>query len=218
MLKNNPKILLYWGYKIINLFKQNTLNDGERYDPNIMNTFNINDLDQIERYNFSKNLIIKNENVLDIACGTGYGTLLLSEKCSQITGVDISKKSIEYANKHYKKSEKINFIQSDIFKFNGYADFVISFETIEHINEEIEKTVFKLLSLTKRKLICSVPYMELDGHNKHHVHFNINENTFDFLGNEYQKEILYQSSDGKIYKEKKDNTLSLIIIINKKII
>ena len=36
MLKKNPKILLYWGYKIVNLLKRNTLNNGERYDPNIL--------------------------------------------------------------------------------------------------------------------------------------------------------------------------------------
>lgn len=41
MLKNNPKIVLLWSYKIINLFKKNVLNNGERYDPNIMKKFNI---------------------------------------------------------------------------------------------------------------------------------------------------------------------------------
>lgn len=172
-------------------------------------------MDQPERYRFAKDLLNPSESVLDIACGTGYGTLLLSEKCSNITGVDISNNAIQYANKHYKKNNKINFIQSSIFDYNQEADFVVSFETIEHIDKSIEEVVLKLLSLARKKLIFSTPYLEKSGNNPHHIHFNINEDTFNFLSTSLKLNFFYQLKNGKIEKIPKDNTLSLIVVIEK---
>ncbi|NCC70533.1 class I SAM-dependent methyltransferase [bacterium] len=214
MLKNNPKTILYWGYKLANIFKKNTLNHGERYDPNIMQKFNIDDADQITRYYFANKIIPQNQEILDIACGTGYGTNLLSNNALKITGVDISKKAIKYANRHY-KNEKTNFIISDIFSFNQTSDYVVSFETVEHIPSTILDTVKKLQSLARKGLIISVPYNEQAGHNKHHRHFNINEESFSFL-NQESKIILYQDKFGNIYKNKKDciDAQSLIILIS----
>jgi SAM-dependent methyltransferase len=215
MLKDNPKIIFYWFYKLFNLFRKNVLNNGERYDPNILGNFNINDFHQEARYNFAQKFISKNDSVIDIACGTGYGTALLADNCLSVIGVDISEEAIRYANKHYKKKSNINFIQSGLFDFNGLADIVISFETIEHINDSIEATVKKLLSLAKNKIICSVPYKEAIGNNKYHSHFNISELDFDFLKNNYKLKFLYQTSDGKIWEENKGDISTLIIIIAK---
>jgi len=217
MLRGNHKVLLYWGYKIANLLKQNVLNNGERYDPNIMKKFNINDPDQEERYRLAQTFLSKDDDVLDIACGTGYGTLILMERCHRVMGVDISKKSIRYANKNYRVSNNIEFVQADIFNFNNPADVVVSFETIEHVKGEIKDVVLKLISLARKRLVCSVPYMEPPGSNKHHVHFNINEDTFGFIGSDYQIELLYQSRDGKICRDKRDDVLTLIVVINRKV-
>ena len=215
LMKNNPRILLYWGYKIINLLKRNTLNNGERYDPNILRRFNINDSHQEQRYQLAADLIAGNDTVLDIACGTGYGTLMLAEKSLDIKGVDISREAIKYANKHYKTRSNINFIQSDLFSFNGPADVVVSFETIEHVHEEIKDIVSKLIALTNKRLICSLPYREIAGGNRHHFHFNIGESSFDFLKDSYQVKFLYQSMDGRILDSVADDTATLIIIIDK---
>lgn len=215
IFKNNPRSILYWGYKGSNFFKENVLNNGERYDPNVLKKFNINDFHQEARYYLAKRFISENDSVLDIACGTGYGTLMLADNGLSITGVDISKKSIKYANKHYKTVSNINFVQSDIFSFNGFADVVVSFETIEHINSSIENVVIKLLSLAGKRIICSVPYKEPVGGNKYHIHFNISELDFDFLKKDQKVKFLYQTRDGKIGEENKDDVLALIVIIDK---
>jgi len=218
MIKNNHKIIFFWIYKISNLFKKNILNNGERYDPNVLAKFNINDFHQEARYYLAETFISDSDSVLDIACGTGYGTLLLSNHGRSITGVDISRKAIDYANNHYRTNPKINFVQSDIFEFNESADIVISFETIEHVNGPIESVVKKLLSLTGKKLICSVPYKEPVGNNKYHFHFNISELDFDFLNKECGVTFLYQSGDGKIWKEDRGDIATLIVIVDKNVL
>jgi len=216
LIKKNPKIIKFWIYKILNYIKHNPLNNGERYDPNILKKFGINDPHQINRYEFAKNFIKDGDTLLDIACGTGYGIKMLSEKTSSATGVDISPQAINYARNHYQR-EKINFLIADIFKYEQPADVVLSFETIEHIGADIEQTILKLISLSKRILICSVPYNEKKDNNRHHIHFEIQENNFDFLKEKYKYNFLYQTEDGLIYKERKTEALSLIIVIDKSI-
>jgi SAM-dependent methyltransferase len=215
MLENNPKTILYWVYKFSNFFRKNVLNNGERYDPNILGKFNINDFHQEARYHLAKSFISQGDTVLDIACGTGYGALILADSALSVTGVDVSKESIRYANKHYKKNPKVNFVQSDIFNFKEGADVVISFETVEHINDTIEIVIKKLLSLARKKVVCSVPYKEPAGNNKYHVHFDISESTFDFLKKDYKVKFLYQSKDGKTWEEVKDDILTLVIVVDK---
>ena len=144
---------LYWGYKLLNFFKRNTLNNGERYDPNILGLFNINDPDQEMRYVMVSTLLSASESVLDIACGTGYGTKILSDKCLSIVGVDVSQDAIKYANRHYRSNSNIDFIKADIFGYNKKADIVVSFETVEHVTGNIHDTIYKLVSLAKNKII-----------------------------------------------------------------
>jgi len=52
-------------------------------------------LQDIERYKFALNYV-KDKRVLDIACGTGYGSamLLLECKAKEVFGVDIDKNTI----------------------------------------------------------------------------------------------------------------------------
>lgn len=79
---------------------------------------------------------VNGRKVLDAACGTGYGSYMLSEAgAAEVTGVDISPDSIAGAMETY-RSENISFRQGDINKLpfaDGSFDAVISFETIEHI-------------------------------------------------------------------------------------
>lgn len=206
-------MIIFWIYKIINHIKKTPLNNGERYDPNILKKFGIEDPHQAARYHFAKT-ITKNKSVIDIACGTGYGSAILADEANSVIGVDISPISIAYANKHYKK-EKINFIIDDFFSCQQKADVAISFETIEHLKSDLNKTVNHLLLLANELVICSVPYEEEAGHNRHHFHFKINENNFNFLNNKYKYYFLYQTPDGDINAEKKGDTVSLILIIQK---
>ncbi|HBA36664.1 TPA: hypothetical protein DCZ15_02195 [Candidatus Falkowbacteria bacterium] len=215
MLKNNPKTIAYWFYKFCNIIKHNALNNGERYDPNILGKFCINDYHQEARYHWAQKLISQHDTVIDIACGTGYGTLLLADSCRSVVGADISSEAIQYANKHYKTRDNIDFVKSDIADFQGTADVVVSFETIEHINLAVADCVNKLLSLAGKKLLCSVPYRESAGRNKHHVHFDLDERHFDYLKKDFPVNYLYQSRDGTMHERPRGETLNLLIIVDK---
>jgi SAM-dependent methyltransferase len=90
----------------------------------------------LSRYEFASQYI-DSRVVLDIACGTGYGTsILASQGAKNIIGVDASTEAIQYANEHYLK-DNIKFILGDAQKFtlSTKIDVAISFETIEHLKD-----------------------------------------------------------------------------------
>jgi len=105
-----------------------------------MNTENINDIlknEHVDRYNFVCDSIYG--NVLDLACGIGYGSAVLSVNTNiqSYLGVDISSEAIEYANNNY-KTDVANFLNDSALTIDLQEksfDFIISFETLEHINE-----------------------------------------------------------------------------------
>jgi 2-polyprenyl-3-methyl-5-hydroxy-6-metoxy-1,4-benzoquinol methylase len=87
---------------------------------------------------FVKKFHLAGKTVLDFGCGSGYGSCLISDSALSVTGIDISKLSIEYAAKTYKKSNLL-FLQEDLSDLNfpkrliQRFDFVVSFDVIEHV-------------------------------------------------------------------------------------
>lgn len=63
------------------------------------------------------NLITNTDNsdVIDLGCGTGYATKIFAKFCNNITGIDISKKSILEAQKN--SFNNVKFINSSIENF-----------------------------------------------------------------------------------------------------
>lgn len=101
-------------------------------------TFGIDDEDNISfhksRYSFAKEYV-KDKNVLDIACGVGYGTAILKDAgAKRVVGIDLSKDAINHATKIY-GSEGILFSVGDAqdLKISEIFDVIVSFETIEHL-------------------------------------------------------------------------------------
>ncbi len=89
----------------------------------------------LARYVFVLKLLKKNYKVLDLGCGTGYGTSLLAAKAKLVVGVDISREAIDFCNKKY-QGWNIKFKIGDIQKLNypdKYFDIICSFEVIEHL-------------------------------------------------------------------------------------
>ena len=124
----------------ITLIEQNDVPfTGERLVINkeVKNKYNNVLQEHVQRYKLACKYV-KNKNVLDAACGTGYGTKMLKiSGANHIIGVDISKTCLENAKKTYQE-EALEFVQGDIHNLsfeNNYFDVVISFETIEHISD-----------------------------------------------------------------------------------
>lgn len=79
----------------------------------------------------------KGKNVLDAACGTGYGSLaLLRGGAKSYTGIDISPDAVAASQKKY-AGASARFVQKSVLDLQGFGSFdlIISFETIEHIRE-----------------------------------------------------------------------------------
>jgi 2-polyprenyl-3-methyl-5-hydroxy-6-metoxy-1,4-benzoquinol methylase len=91
----------------------------------------------LARYQFALNYIDKRSNVLDIPCGTGYGTKLLATKARVVCGVDISLEAIQHGQQFF-HDPKITFLQGDMEHLDALHldkkwDVIVSFEGIEHI-------------------------------------------------------------------------------------
>lgn len=94
------------------------------------------EVEHICRYQFAKQFVT-GKRVLDAACGSGYGTKILAEDASEVTGIDISAEAVAYAEKEYKQSNTrylVGSVEKMPFADQSF-DVIISFETIEHIDE-----------------------------------------------------------------------------------
>lgn len=127
----------------------------------------------LERYEFAAKYA-KEKKVADIACGTGYGSRLLSEKgrALNVVGVDVSEDAVTYARKKH-SPKGVKFIVAPGEK-SGLAtaeyDLVVSFETIEHV-EDADFLIEEFARILKPGgvLICSVPNQWPLEQTPHHV-------------------------------------------------
>jgi SAM-dependent methyltransferase len=91
----------------------------------------------MHRYLLARSLV-KDLEVLDISCGEGYGSALLAEVAKKVTGSDIDANIISKAEKKY-KSTNLSYEVNDCRRMSfddATFDCVVSFETIEHIEEQ----------------------------------------------------------------------------------
>jgi O-antigen biosynthesis protein len=92
--------------------------------------------EHLARYRFAAKLV-QGKLVADIACGTGYGTLLLAKAGAQsVHGMDISADVIA-SNRERLNAPNVTFSVANAEHLSlipdGEYDVVISFETIEHL-------------------------------------------------------------------------------------
>ena len=76
--------------------------------------------------------------VVDVACGEGYGAALLARTAAHVTGVDLSSEAVALARRRYGTAPNLEFLEGRceaIPVAEGSADLVVSFETLEHLEE-----------------------------------------------------------------------------------
>ncbi|HSI66693.1 MAG TPA: class I SAM-dependent methyltransferase [Planococcus sp. (in: firmicutes)] len=115
---------------------------GERVIPELMDPMNGLLLEHIARYQFSIDYL--HGRVLDIASGSGYGTQLVAkakkQQLDEVIGVDADADAIKYA-KHRYYHPMVTYLQDDALnpllpQKLGTFDAIISFETLEHLENE----------------------------------------------------------------------------------
>jgi len=126
----------------------------------------------MQRYHFAKKHLVPG-TLLDMACGVGYGTAILTLENPAIThatGVDICEAAVDHARANY-LSPTVYFQCSDALAFSPGCRFnnVVSLETVEHV-EDPKRLFARLveLLLPGGRLISSVPVTPSVDANPHH--------------------------------------------------
>jgi len=95
--------------------------------------------EHLARYKYATTMV-KGLDVLDLACGTGYGSMLLaSAGAKSVIGIDRSDDAITYASTNY-VAKNLKYRRGDAQRVelsDGCMDAVVSFETIEHLPDDV---------------------------------------------------------------------------------
>lgn len=138
---------------------------GERVVPEKMKITNELLVEHIARYHFATHYA--RGRVLDFASGAGYGSHIIAKRCkkkvSEVIGIDIDDKAVEYARKTYYHPLS-TYLKGDVTDRTlpvslGQFDTIISFETIEHVAEEEQfLTNINLMLRHGGTLVLSTPF------------------------------------------------------------
>lgn len=119
--------------------------------------------------------IVQNKVVLDIACGSGYGTQTIAQTAKKVYGVDVDQDAIAYAQANYAQANTEFILGSaiDIPLADNSVDVVVSFETLEHI-DDYRKFMAEIKRVLKNDglLVLSTPN---DKEFPEGAHFHIHE-------------------------------------------
>lgn len=106
--------------------------------------------------------------VLDAACGSGYGTHIIS-KCPSVTraiGIDRSEDAIAFARREY---PSVEFVVGDVV--DGLAlnpDVVVSVETLEHLPDP-DRWLRAVSQSSVKRVVLSFPSYPTTAFNPHHL-------------------------------------------------
>ena len=127
--------------------------------------------------------LAEGRDVLDIACGEGYGSAMLARRARSVKGMDIDHGTVAHARSTYSDITNLDFSVGDAARIpleDNCVDMVVSFETIEHHDRHRE-----MLSEIRRVLrpdgilVISSPnrpvYSDQAGH---HNEFHVKELDF----------------------------------------
>ncbi len=169
---------------------------GERFTPECLREIWY---EHWHRYAFAMEFA-SDKQILDAACGEGYGTNLLAGIATRVVGVDISAQAIEHARTRYGARPNVEFHLGDAaaLDFPDHSfDVVVSFETLEHLSAQQDLIAgFRRVLAPGGILLISSPdkrtYSELAGfRNEFHVRELYREELLDLLRPHFRHVRLY---------------------------
>jgi len=115
----------------------------------------------LARYEFACKYV-RGMTVVDAACGTGYGSGILKKQgeATAVTGIDLSSEATDYAKARH-GTQGVSFVCASADQIpvaDDSTDAVISFETIEHVKDDVSllEEFWRILK-PGGLLICSTP-------------------------------------------------------------
>jgi SAM-dependent methyltransferase len=165
------KDLLLYGY----------VHTHERVNPDVPNA---NFLNHLKVYKFAAQFCHPDSSVLDIGCGTGYGSEFLSGFAREVTGIDNSSSALRFARRRYGQrlsAPRFLLMNAECLEFPAATfDFIISTENFEHLHDH-RAAAREMARVVKPDGLCllATPNVEMFGgvRNRFHTH----EFTFDEL-------------------------------------
>ena len=123
-----------------------------------------------------------NKNCLDVGCGHGYFTRVLSETFEKTYGIDLSDNRINYAKQY--ETETLKFVQSDLTesfanKFPIKFDLMFTNAVLPHIPLEFKPDVFKNLAEIANTGCIFVMYDGILNDDNKHKHDGNEQANFD---------------------------------------
>jgi len=122
----------------------------------------------LARYEYARSLLRKDDTVLDVACGAGYGSAMMAEVCRQVQGFDHNFEARMRARSKYTHGN-CSFDWLDLEKATALPtyDVVVNFETIEHLADP-EHFAGLCKAAARRLIVLSTPYQDVgSGWHKH---------------------------------------------------
>ncbi len=155
----------------------------------------------LARYLFAAQFVHNGNVVLDVPCGSGYGTSVLARRARHAIGLDVHEGAIAHAKEFFFEPNS-EFIAGDaerlseILDREDRVDRVVSFEGVEHMQrpEVFLKEVHSVLS-SNGQLIISTP-RKPHGSPYHTIEFSLEE--FESI---LQKQFTIETMYGQIYTD-----------------
>lgn len=180
--------------------KNEKIFSGERFYPEMQDEEL--EIEHLQRY-YAAQRLVKDKDVLDAACGEGYGSNILAEQAKSVVGIDIDKETVDRANQKYGVKKNLKYIQASIADLSiipdASKDVVVSFETIEHVSRETQNNFLKEIKRILKPdgfMIMSTPNKKeytdrYNFHNQFHVAEFYLEEFIEFLNREFKNVHLY---------------------------
>jgi SAM-dependent methyltransferase len=133
------------------------------------------------RYALAAQLVRSGDTVLDCACGLGYGSAILAAQSggARFIGVDIDPGSSDYARAHFGQQYGVEYVTASAtdlaFLDDDSVDLLVSFETIEHLEDYAGFFAEAVRVLRPDgRIIASVPNLWVDetGNDPNPYHFH----------------------------------------------
>ena len=124
--------------------------------------------------------------VIDVGCGSGYGTTMLAESSGRFFGID------RVLPDRRQRGRDVRFVVGDLRALplqSGHFDLVVSFQVIEHLHDPTfyVDALASLCSTDGLVLVTTPNILTSDGVNPYHVHEYIADELAETLGERFEE-------------------------------
>jgi 2-polyprenyl-3-methyl-5-hydroxy-6-metoxy-1,4-benzoquinol methylase len=160
------------------------------------------------RYKFAQRLSRPTDHVLDLGCGTGYGTRFLAGHVKSATGIDPDVSSIEIAKANYER-RNLRYYPGTSFEYRvddprKKPTLITCFEMIEHVERReayriLHDAIFRIGSERSVTILSTPRFLPFEersvGRQEHHVHEFTHADFTDFMYSLFPRPLIFTQTD-----------------------